>query len=51
MNLRRVATSELVKELEARAAGAKQQKLPLDTRQNHTLLKRDSLGRFLPSKG
>lgn len=50
MNLRRVATEDLVNELLARSNGVKQQKLPLDTRQNHSLLSRDSRGRFLPKQ-
>ena len=51
MNLRRVSTEALIKELNERTVfGAKVQELPMDTRLNHLLLKRDSQGRFVKSK-
>jgi hypothetical protein len=48
MNLRRVPTEDLLKELNARTVlGEKYDPLPVDTRFNHLTLKRDSQGRFV----
>lgn len=48
MNLRRVPTEDLLKELNARTVlGEKYDPLPQDTRKNYLLLKRDKLGRFI----
>lgn len=48
MNLRRVSTEELVKELTARTVyGVEVQELPIDTTKNHLLMVRDSRGRFV----
>ncbi len=51
MNLDRVSTEDLVKELTARTVYGKEQRLlPTDTTLNHLLLKRDGKGRFVSSK-
>lgn len=50
-NLKRVTNEELAAELQARLEGSsKFDPRPVDTRQNHTLLGRDSLGRFVSKR-
>lgn len=51
MNLKRATNEELAAELQRRLAGdSKYDPRPVDTRQNHTLLTRDSLGRFVSKR-
>lgn len=48
MNLTRVSTEDLLKELNARTVGGKKyDPRPIDSRLNHLGMKRDKLGRFV----
>ena len=49
MSLNRYSTEDLIKEVNERVVGGKEWGIPIDTRENHSLLQRDSRGRFVKS--